>query len=170
MATVNCPKCSGGLEVLDDDLRGEWERITYYCKACDRKFSRLITFKTQSSMTESDEWEGLEPVYIVLVYDENGDHPIVSLLEVEEDTPEGAITEYLIEQHDWDIEDVIAAKDKIRYFYIDPKVADRIDNIKCPEWARMYPDIPDAPTRMEAGIKLATFKAFRIRGEDKCMK
>lgn len=57
MATINCPECSGNLEVVNDDLRQEWERITYYCLKCKKEYSRLITFKCQSSLVESDEWE-----------------------------------------------------------------------------------------------------------------
>jgi len=58
---VNCPDCGGELTVLTDDLRQEWERITYLCGGCDVEHERLIIFKTQSRMIESDEWVGREP-------------------------------------------------------------------------------------------------------------
>lgn len=57
MATVNCPKCCGELQVVEDDLRQEWEHITYYCPKCKREYERTITFKCQSSMVELDEWD-----------------------------------------------------------------------------------------------------------------
>lgn len=63
MATVNCPKCNGKLDVMTDDLRGEWERITYYCEECNREYDRLITFKEQSGMIKSDEWELEDEVF-----------------------------------------------------------------------------------------------------------
>lgn len=55
-----CPECDNHLEVEEDDYRSEWEQITYYCSKCDKIFIRKITFKCQSSMVESDEWENEE--------------------------------------------------------------------------------------------------------------
>lgn len=62
-ATVNCPRCGGDLDVLDDDVRGEWERITYYCPECKREFERKIEYD-QGGMTTADYWidEEGEPV------------------------------------------------------------------------------------------------------------
>jgi transposase-like protein len=54
-ATVNCPRCGGDLRVEDDDVRGEWERITYYCPECKRDFERKIEYD-QGGMTTADYW------------------------------------------------------------------------------------------------------------------
>lgn len=58
-ATTSCPRCGGKLDVVNDDVRGEWERIDYYCPKCKRDFSRKIEFD-QAGMTTSDEWDDEE--------------------------------------------------------------------------------------------------------------
>ena len=54
---MNCPECGEELEEVEVDGRQEWRRTTYYCSECDEEFSRLVTYKIQSQMVESDEWE-----------------------------------------------------------------------------------------------------------------
>lgn len=56
---MNCPVCSELMERTHTDPRGEWTRITYFCESCDSPYCRLITYKTQSSMVDNDEWEDL---------------------------------------------------------------------------------------------------------------
>jgi len=51
---MECPVCGLHLTVEDDDCRQEWERIIYSCKRCGNTFSRLIKYKCQSSMVDSD--------------------------------------------------------------------------------------------------------------------
>lgn len=57
MSMENCPECGEELTHHSMDSRQEWTRIEYICKKCNKLFSRLITYKTQSSMVLSDEWE-----------------------------------------------------------------------------------------------------------------
>lgn len=54
---MTCPKCCSSMRVDDVDHRQEWERITYFCELCNAERLRLVSFKTQSSMVESDEWD-----------------------------------------------------------------------------------------------------------------
>ena len=57
---MQCPVCGEIMTAEQDDFRHEWERITYRCHLCDRDFTRIIRFKTQSSMVESDTWEDFD--------------------------------------------------------------------------------------------------------------
>lgn len=167
-ASINCPICSGELEVRSDDLRGEWERIYYYCSTCDETYERLITFKTQSSMTAKDEWVGLatEPHHIVMYYDDaGGHHPIIAILEtdsLEEVDIRIAIADYLIEEHDWDIEDVVESKEHVAYFHIDSDVVERLQAIVWPDFLTPAVVRGNPPTAMEAQTQLAVCHAFRI--------
>jgi len=55
----------------DDDSRGEWCSSTYFCEACDQRYIKLVTYKTQSNEIESEEWEGLpedDPMFEVDQY------------------------------------------------------------------------------------------------------
>lgn len=52
---MTCEKCCNTMMVEEDNLRQEWERITYYCEKCDTYYERTIKFKTQSSLVASDE-------------------------------------------------------------------------------------------------------------------
>jgi len=53
----SCPVCGYNLTVEDEDDRQEWNRIYYSCPKCENEFTRKITYKCQSSMVQSDEWE-----------------------------------------------------------------------------------------------------------------
>ena len=54
---MDCPKCGNFLVGGEIDARQEWVRYEYWCKFCKETFSRKVTFKIQSEMVESDEWE-----------------------------------------------------------------------------------------------------------------
>mgnify|MGYP005820582417 CR=1 FL=1 len=57
---MDCPKCGTRTTIESDDGRQEWRRILYRCEECDRSYSRLITYKAQSPMVQSDNWEDYE--------------------------------------------------------------------------------------------------------------
>lgn len=48
------------MTVVESDSRQEWCRTIYGCSECHREFSRLTTYKQQSQLVESDEWESEE--------------------------------------------------------------------------------------------------------------
>jgi len=54
---MNCPVCNHHLHLDEVDDRQEWCRYEYHCEACGNASSRRVTYKCQSSMVESDEWE-----------------------------------------------------------------------------------------------------------------
>lgn len=55
---MNCPKCGEQFtDFPETDLRQEWRRKEYFCHNCDRTFTLLTVFKTQSSLVDSQEWE-----------------------------------------------------------------------------------------------------------------
>ncbi len=51
---MECPKCSGRLELLETDSRQEWTEETYYCETCEKSFLRRTDFQTQSKLVASD--------------------------------------------------------------------------------------------------------------------
>jgi len=55
----DCPVCGSRIPCEDIDSRGEWCRCNFHCGDCDRYFSKLVTFKTQSEEVESETWEDL---------------------------------------------------------------------------------------------------------------
>lgn len=167
-ASVACPVCSGKLTVQNDDIRDEWERIYYHCTTCDDTYERLITFKTQSNMVANDEWVGLDtlPYHIVMYYDDDGGtHPIITILEVaslDETEVRIAIADYLIEEHDFDIEEVVDNKEHINYFRIDSNVVVQLQVIDWPSFLTLSSVGSNLPTVMGVRTKLAVYKAFRI--------
>lgn len=54
---MNCPKCGSSLEETEVDSRHEWVRFQYWCPHCGAEPTRKLTYQTQSTMVESDEWE-----------------------------------------------------------------------------------------------------------------
>lgn len=171
-ASVACPICGGGLEVRGDDLRGEWERIDYYCSDCDDIYTRLITFQTQSSMVASDEWEGIVvgPRHVVMHYNDlGGSQPITTILEVsslDDNAVREVIADYLIEEHDFDIEEVIDNKDSITYFRIDSKVVGRLQDVVWPEsLTPIDTGVGDPPTGRLVEAKLAVYSVFKMDAE-----
>lgn len=54
---MNCPECCTLMELVDTDSRQEWCRRIYGCPKCHKEYSRLTTYKQQSALVESDEWE-----------------------------------------------------------------------------------------------------------------
>lgn len=161
MATVSCPVCSGELKVLEDDYRSEWERITYLCGKCDVEYTRLITFQTQSRMVASDEWEDLEPEVSSICMHYNGEHPLVDILEVEKGTdPMSVIAGHLIEEHDWEIEDITVAVEQLTFFYLDPDVVERLKDIEWPQELYELDTVLVQEEPLRTCIKLSVYKAF----------
>ena len=52
---MNCPNCDSVLIEGLIDNRQEWNKIYYHCQTCQKSYLRTVTFKTQSSLVESDE-------------------------------------------------------------------------------------------------------------------
>lgn len=51
---MECPKCSGNLELLMTDSRQEWCEEEYYCGKCEKSFLRRTEYQTQSELIASD--------------------------------------------------------------------------------------------------------------------
>lgn len=51
-----CYKENGSVSLLEDDVddRSEWCVIYYHCDECGTSYERKMTYKTQSSLVESD--------------------------------------------------------------------------------------------------------------------
>jgi len=54
---MECPVCDEELIQTETDSRQEWTRESYSCDNCKNDFTLLTTFKTQSSLIHSQEWE-----------------------------------------------------------------------------------------------------------------
>jgi transposase-like protein len=52
---MNCPKCNNDSTMIAEDDRQEWREEEYECNKCGCRFTRKITYKTQSNMIDTDE-------------------------------------------------------------------------------------------------------------------
>jgi transposase-like protein len=52
---ITCPKCSNEMELLETDSRQEWFEEEYYCKECNKYFTRRVEFEPQSNIIARDE-------------------------------------------------------------------------------------------------------------------